>query len=49
MRTYLQPKSSTRGFLVCHTPQMVYMPVNDNAKNDDDSNHNESVVNDDKT
>ena len=55
MRIYLQPKSSTRGLLICHTPQMVYMPAaNDNedtdsGKNDDDSNHNESDVNDDKT
>ena len=29
MRTYLQPESSTCGLLICHTPQMVYMPAND--------------------
>ena len=28
MMIHLQPKSSTCRFLICHTPQMVYMPEN---------------------
>ena len=35
MMMYLQPKSSTCGLLVCHTPQMVYMPANDDNDSDD--------------
>ena len=34
MRMYLQPKSSTCGLLVCHTPQMVDMPADDDDDND---------------
>ena len=28
MMIHLQPKSSTCRLLICHTPQMVYMPEN---------------------
>ena len=43
MRMYLQPKSSPCGLLICHTPQMVYMPANDNHDDDEDDNANDDA------
>ena len=36
---YLEPKSSTCGLLVCHTPQMVDMPANDDNDYDNANDH----------
>ena len=41
---YLQPKSSSCGFLVSHASQMVYMPADDNDNYDNDNDNDTDIA-----